>query len=139
LREIDLSNNKIGLAENLNTVMPDLITGGEALADLLRHPTCPLETLKLSWNMLRLDGAVDFVSSLRVNKTLTYLDLSYNALGKEAGIILGDAILDNKTLKHLILCHNGIQSLACFTLCQGIIENYGLKTVALVSIGVLVC
>jgi len=27
LVELDLSNNKIGSAENLNTVMPDLVTG----------------------------------------------------------------------------------------------------------------
>jgi hypothetical protein len=81
--------------------------------------------------MLRLDGAVDFVSALSVNKTLTYLDLSYNALGKEAGIILGEAILDNRTLQHLKLCHNGIQACACFTICQAIIENIVLKEVSL--------
>lgn len=49
LQELDLANNKLGQAENLNTVYPDLITGGEALADLLRSPTCPLTTLKLAW------------------------------------------------------------------------------------------
>ena len=49
LQELDLSNNKVGQAENLNTVMPDLITGGEALADLLRSEDCPLTTLKLAW------------------------------------------------------------------------------------------
>lgn len=81
--------------------------------------------------MIRLDGAVDFVSSLRTNTSLTYLDLSYNALGKEAGIVLGDAILDNRTLKHLLLCNNGIHAAACFSICQGIIENHGLKHVAL--------
>ena len=27
--DLDLTNNKLGAAENLNTVMPDLITGGE--------------------------------------------------------------------------------------------------------------
>ena len=48
-RELDLSSNKIGCDENLNSVMPDLVTGGEAIADLLRHPTCHIETLKLAW------------------------------------------------------------------------------------------
>jgi hypothetical protein len=47
LEEIDLSENLVGSSENLNTVMPDLTTGGEALADLLKHPDCPLKTLKL--------------------------------------------------------------------------------------------
>lgn len=49
LKEVDLSNNKLGCAENLNTVMPDLVTGGEAIAELLRSPSCPLESLKLAW------------------------------------------------------------------------------------------
>lgn len=131
LKEIDLSNNKIGSAENLNTVYPDLITGGEALADLLRHPQCHIETLKLGWNMLRLDGAVDFVSSLGINNTLTYLDLSYNALGKAAGIVLGDSIIDNKSLQTLKLCNNGLHACAIFTICQGVIENHSLRRVAL--------
>ena len=33
--------------QNLNTVMPDLVTGGEALADLLRSEGCVLKSLKL--------------------------------------------------------------------------------------------
>lgn len=57
LKELDLSNNKIGSAESLNTVMPDIVTGGEALADLLKMEACSLQTLKLSWNMIRLEGA----------------------------------------------------------------------------------
>jgi hypothetical protein len=51
---LDLSENLIGSAENLNTVMPDLVTGGEALAELLRSSGCVLQSLKLGWNMLRL-------------------------------------------------------------------------------------
>jgi hypothetical protein len=81
IKELDLSNNLIGQAENLNTVMPDLITGGEAIADLLRSTGCLLEKLNLAWNQIRLDGAIDLASSLSVNETITYLDLSYNALG----------------------------------------------------------
>lgn len=84
IKELDLSNNLIGQAENLNTVMPDLITGGEAIADLLRSSGCQLEKLNLAWNQIRLDGAIDLASSLSVNKTITYLDLSYNALGNKS-------------------------------------------------------
>lgn len=47
LRLLDLSENKVGSNENLNTVMPDIVTGGEALAELLRSSDCPLTTLKL--------------------------------------------------------------------------------------------
>jgi len=42
-----LSENLIGSAENLNTVMPDLVTGGEAIADLLQSEGCVLQSLKL--------------------------------------------------------------------------------------------
>lgn len=42
LTEIDLSANKIGSAESLNTVKPDFITGGESIATLLRSPKTKL-------------------------------------------------------------------------------------------------
>ena len=54
LLDLDLTDNLIGGAENLNTVMPDLITGSEAIADLLRSDDIALHTLKLAWNMIRL-------------------------------------------------------------------------------------
>jgi Ran GTPase-activating protein (RanGAP) involved in mRNA processing and transport len=131
LVELDLSNNKIGSAENLNTVMPDLVTGGEALAELLRLPQCKLKTLKVDWNMIRLDGAVDFASSLQINDTLTYLDLSFNSLSTAGGITLGVSILYNHRLETLILTSNNIDSVACFTICAGIMENRGLKKVVM--------
>jgi Ran GTPase-activating protein (RanGAP) involved in mRNA processing and transport len=85
LLELELSHNKIGSAENLNTVMPDLITGGEALADLLRSENCRLKSLKLDWNLIRMDGAIDLANSIASNKTLTFLDLSYNSLSTQGG------------------------------------------------------
>jgi len=129
LTELDLSSNLIGGAENLNTVYPDLITGSEALADLLRIEGIKLKTLKLVWNMIRLDGAVDFCSSLAINETLTYLDLSYNSLAQDGGIMLGVAIEDNHALETLIIANNAIDAIACFTICVGIISNLTLKKV----------
>ena len=52
LQELDLSGNLIGKDETLNAVKPDITTGGEALATLLREDTCALKTLKISWNMV---------------------------------------------------------------------------------------
>jgi Ran GTPase-activating protein (RanGAP) involved in mRNA processing and transport len=129
LTELDLSSNLIGGAENLNTVYPDLITGSEALADLLRIEGIKLKTLKLVWNMIRLDGAVDFCSSLAINETLTYLDLSYNSLAQDGGIMLGMSIEDNHALETLIIANNAIDAIACFTICVGIISNLTLKKV----------
>jgi Ran GTPase-activating protein (RanGAP) involved in mRNA processing and transport len=108
LRVLDLSYNLIGNNENLNSVKPDLITGSEALADLLESNTCFVTSLCLCWNMIRLDGAVSFAESLGVNSFLTHLDVSYNSLGEPGGEALGQALFSNKTLKELYLDHNGM-------------------------------
>jgi Ran GTPase-activating protein (RanGAP) involved in mRNA processing and transport len=131
LQELHLSRNLIGSAENLNTVMPDVVTGGEALADLLRDKDCHLKTLILDWNMIRLGGAVDLAQSVSINISLVHLDLSFNSLSTEGGIVLGTSILKNKTLLTLILECNQLDVLACFTICAGIIENRGLRRVVL--------
>jgi hypothetical protein len=70
LEEIDLSENLVGSSENLNTVMPDLTTGGEALADLLKHPDCPLKTLKLGEEAVFFSL---FLSSLWVSSLVLFL------------------------------------------------------------------
>eukprot|EP01031_Cornospumella_fuschlensis_P031077 gene31077-37560_t len=127
LRELDLSNNKVGMAENLNTVMPDIVTGGEALAELLRSSKCNLTKLKLDWNMIRLGGANDLAQSIQVNKTLTYLDLSYNSLSTEGGVILGMSLLKNNTLETLAVANNSLDATACFCICAGVVENRKLK------------
>jgi hypothetical protein len=131
LRELDLSRNLIGKSENLNTVKGDIITGSEAIADLLRSPECNITKLHLQWNMIRLDGAIDLANSLSINSTLVYLDLSFNSLSTDGGIVLGVSLLRNKTLQTLIISNNSIDSKACFTICAGIIENRTLKKVVL--------
>jgi Ran GTPase-activating protein (RanGAP) involved in mRNA processing and transport len=117
----------LGKDENLNVVKPDFITGGESLANLLRENKCTLQSLIVSWNMIRLTGAKDFCQSLSVNKTLTYLDISYNCLGSEAGCTLGRSLLSNKTLRDLRLACNNIDAVACFTICVGTRENESLR------------
>jgi hypothetical protein len=113
LKDLDLSHNIIGGAENLNTVMPDVVTGGEALADLLDNEDAVLETLKIGWNMIRLDGAVEFAKALGFNKSLTFLDMSYNALAHNGGLTLGHALLKNFTLRTLIISHNNLDASRC--------------------------
>eukprot|EP00602_Paraphysomonas_sp_CaronLab_P006212 CAMPEP_0185022528 /NCGR_PEP_ID=MMETSP1103-20130426/5232_1 /TAXON_ID=36769 /ORGANISM="Paraphysomonas bandaiensis, Strain Caron Lab Isolate" /LENGTH=1416 /DNA_ID=CAMNT_0027554633 /DNA_START=142 /DNA_END=4389 /DNA_ORIENTATION=+ len=131
ITELDLSNNKIGHAEVLNTVMPNLITATEALASLLRQSSCNLETLKVSWNMIRLDSAVDLASSLQHNKRLTFLDVSFNALGREGGQALGTSLLDNATLRTLLINNNNIDAFGCFVICAGIEQSLGLRKVCM--------
>lgn len=129
LRELTLNDNKVGSSENLNTVMPDIVTGGEAIAELLRSENCPLTTLRLGWNMIRLGGAAELCQSLSMNQSLTFLELSYNALGVSGGIALGDALQDNKVLRHLLVANNSLDSVATMVICAGILENANLEYV----------
>jgi hypothetical protein len=130
LKYLDLSQNKLGAAENLNTVMPDLVTAPEALAALLRTRGCVLETLILSWNMIRLDSGVDLAKSISSNSSLTHLDISDNSLNAEGGKALGEALIDNRSIRRLLICNNGISAAACFTICIGVQENLALELLA---------
>ena len=121
----------LGKDENLNAIYPDLVTGGESLAELINDGNCPLRRLNLSWNMIRLGGANDLCGSIQNSSTLQHLDLSYNALGQEASSILGSALLENKVLTHLILSNNGIDEIGAFTLAVGMRENKVLQVVNL--------
>ena len=123
LQELDLTQNLLGSAEQLNVVMPELTTAGEAFAELIESDTCLINKLELGWNMIRGDSAVALAESISVNTSLTYLDLSYNAIGKEGAVVLGHALLNNHTLIHLDLTANNIDGTGCFSLCVGLIEN----------------
>ena len=83
----------IGKDENLNAVKPDTTTGGEALASLLREGQCPLKTLRVSWNMIRMEGAFELCSALPSCESLVHVDLSFNALGRDSGVALGASIM----------------------------------------------
>jgi Ran GTPase-activating protein (RanGAP) involved in mRNA processing and transport len=131
LKELDLSKNMLGKDENLNVVMPDFLTGGESLANLLRYSSCPLETLNLHWNMIRLEGAEILCDSIRNNSYLTDLNLSYNSLGSRAVCLLGMALIDNNRLRRLNLANNGIDSQGAITLSVGMRENQSLQQVIL--------
>ena len=127
LEELDLSRNLLGKDEVLNAVKPDLVTGGEAIAGLLRADECVLKTLRLSWNMIRMQSACDLCDSLSYNKTLTYLDLSYNSIGSDGGCTLGRALLTNKSLIEIHLKNNMIDPVGCFTICVGARETTSLR------------
>lgn len=113
----------IGRSENLNAVKPNVVTGGEALAALFKCNKCHLESLNLSWNLIRMDGACSLAESLAMNHHLIFLDLSYNSLGQQAGELIGKSLLSNHSLKTLLLSNNGIPSSACCTICVGIERN----------------
>lgn len=108
-------------------VRPEFVTGGESLAELLHHGSCPIETLVLHWNMIRLDGAIALCNAIHANRHLTHLDLSYNAIGCAGAEILGKSLLENSILTTLSVAHNSINAVGCFALCIGLMDNTTLR------------
>lgn len=129
ITHIDLSDNLIGRAEGLRSVIPDLVTCTEAFADMLSQDDCILQTLILSWNTIRLQSAISLSRAVRNNSSLTFLDISYNAFGKIGGEALGDALMDNNKLRHLDISNNGITPSACFVISTACVENQSLHRV----------
>lgn len=126
LTYIDMSENLLGKDENLNAVNPDIVTGGESLAMLLTDGDCVLSHLIISWNMVRMEGAVDLANSLRGLKNLIHLDISFNAFAADAGGVIGNALLDNDVLEELIISSNNLEGTAIFAICVGARENKSL-------------
>ncbi|KAJ8605210.1 hypothetical protein CTAYLR_000443 [Chrysophaeum taylorii] len=117
LKVLDLSENLVGVAEGRNTIYPDFVTGGEALADVI-EAECPnsLEELKLSWNYVRGESALAIARALASNSHIRVIDLNHNAFGDLASQELGRALGKNKTLEVLKLSNNSVSSRATFVL-----------------------
>lgn len=122
IRTLGLAKNLIGQAELLNVVYPDLVTGGEALGEMLKVNTTLIK-LDLSWNSIRLDSAIALAQSLEMNTTLKTLLLSYNAFGDMPSQVLGRALKANKGLTELDLECNSINPKACTVLANAISFN----------------
>ncbi|CAM4549818.1 unnamed protein product [Leuciscus chuanchicus] len=75
LRELNLSENKIGKSVNL-------------LSDVLQNPHCKLEKLELRYCDLSDEGFAALTSALRSNpEHLRYLDLTGNKIGKSVNLL----------------------------------------------------
>jgi hypothetical protein len=127
-KELDLSENLLGSHE---FALKPHETAGMALGSLLSDPRCTMETLNLSWNMLRFQSGIELVRAIRVNTSLTHLDLSYNRLCAEGGDALGNALHANRTLRVLKLAHNNITSRPCCTILSGVVSCESLTEVDL--------
>lgn len=107
IHTLGLNTNKIGDLELLNVVMPDLETGGEALAAMLRLNKT-ITSLDLAYNSIRLSSAEDFGDALSSNNTLKILKLNDNAFGDLGTQELGKGLRNNKGLKELNLANNSL-------------------------------
>ncbi|KAE9000080.1 hypothetical protein PR003_g19668 [Phytophthora rubi] len=125
LQTLDVSRNSVGSSEHLNVVRPSVTTGGEALATMLSINST-LTSLDLSWNYLRLAGAVDIGKALAYNSGLRELNLAYNALGNAGAQAVGDALLSNTTLQRLNMSHNNIPAQGALAIASALKINYAL-------------
>lgn len=122
VRTLGLAKNLIGKAELMNVVNPDLVTGGEALGEMLKDNRT-LTKLDLSWNAIRLESAIALAVSLETNQTLKTLLLAYNSFGDMPSQVLGRALKLNKGLTELDLESNAINPKAATVLANAISFN----------------
>lgn len=120
LQELDMSYNQLGSHDMAFRMSKTLLTAGESIGKLLKHPECKLSKLALAWNTIRHFSGVTLVESLKVNQTLTFLDLSYNGLGVNGGEMLGLALHYNRALKTLKVIHNNISARPAMVIVSGI-------------------
>eukprot|EP01040_Poterioochromonas_malhamensis_P006668 gene6668-7183_t len=130
VKTLSLANNLIGKNELLNVLHPDLITGGEALGDMLKENKT-LTKLDLSWNSIRQDSAIALAESLENNNTLKVLLLGYNSFGDMPSQILGKALKMNKSLIELNLESNSLTPKAATVLANAISFNETLITLSI--------
>ena len=126
LTELDLSRNLIGASENLNVVKPDLVTGGEAVAEMLRTNET-LKVLNLSWNAIRGDSAIDLATSLRDNQTLRKLILAYNTFGDKGSQYMGMSLITNRSIEVLDLSYNSVSPAAAMVIANAFVDNSSLR------------
>ncbi|XP_063078901.1 leucine-rich repeat-containing protein 74A-like [Engraulis encrasicolus] len=118
VKSLDLSHNQFCENEHLG----HMLASNESL-----------ETLNLSWNFLRMGGAVALCNGLKVNVTLKHLDLSHNGFGNEGAQAVGDALRHNNTLLSLDLSSNRITDQALRLLCHGLAVNDSLRVLRLLQ------
>lgn len=105
LVELNISDNSM-LFEKPNS------NGCIYMADILTHNTT-LTSLTLKHNKIGVNcpGYGAFISALRDNTTIAYLDISYNSIGAGYGMFKFNSILKkNSSLTSLNLCYNHISN-----------------------------
>ncbi|XP_056409265.1 leucine-rich repeat-containing protein 74A-like, partial [Hyla sarda] len=90
-----------------------------------------LQELDLSWNHIRMKGAIALSAGLRVNGMLKVLDLSYNGFGNEGALALGEALRVNSSLLHLDVTCNRIGNEGVRLICKGLESNETIRVLKL--------
>lgn len=130
IRTLCMSRNEIGKLESLNVVRPAFVTGGEAIASMLRA-NLVLAKLDLSWNFLRLGSSMELARSLRDNVTLVELSLAYNGCGNAGAMALGEALRCNHALRVLDLSANSVGVKGAMVLATAVRSTRSLRSLQL--------
>ncbi|KAM8927342.1 NLR family member X1 [Pelodytes ibericus] len=99
----------------MNSLGPDSC---KELKDVLLHPDCVINTLRLCNNPLTSEGARLVAEALAENRSLKYLSLLHTDLGDEGAEILASQLGRNKHLKELNLAYNGIHDEAALRIAE---------------------
>ncbi|CAM9221678.1 unnamed protein product, partial [Ectocarpus sp. 8 AP-2014] len=131
LTRLDISENKIGQNEMLNAVQPDVVTGGEGVAETLAGNVA-LKELNLSWNNLRQESAAAIGRALSLNRGLVSLNLAHNAFNNLPSQEVGDSLRTNGTLQQsLDLSYNGLTPAAAIVIASACKANTSLTSLTL--------
>ncbi|CBJ31908.1 Hypothetical leucine rich repeat calcium binding protein [Ectocarpus siliculosus] len=130
LTRLDISENKIGQNEMLNAVQPDVVTGGEGVAETLAGNVA-LKELNLSWNNLRQESAAAIGRALSLNRGLVSLNLAHNAFNNLPSQEVGDSLRTNGTLQSLDLSYNGLTPAAAIVIASACKANTSLTSLTL--------
>ena len=125
LESLSLARNLIGQDELNNTLNDDIVTGGEAIADMLRTNKA-LTHLDLSWNYIRKKSAQEVAKALRHNRALRSLKIAYNMLGNLPAQELGSSLAANNFLTSLDLSYNNVSPAAALVIAAAIQKNASL-------------
>eukprot|EP01041_Mallomonas_annulata_P005786 gene5786-11688_t len=113
---LDLTGNLIGEMEEYNTVRPDFITGGEAIASMLAlNPS--LRELNLK------DSALTLVQSMSTNNNLLILKIAHNNIGDSAAQALGHALRENVSLTELDVSFNHLEPKSAIVFAHALQSN----------------
>ena len=105
--------------------------GGELIGPALEENNSVSTELNLSWNHLRLKGAIAICKSMRENSSIEILDLSWNGFADEGAEVM-ESLKMNGTLPVLDLGHNRITEKGAKGLAKGLEIN---KTLRVLRIG----
>ena len=86
-----------------------------------------LQFLDLSWNHIRLSGAVGLCKGLQKNTSILHMNLAWNGLGFQGSLALEEVLKQNSSLKYFDVSNNRINWEGVTYVAKGLKRNSGLQ------------